>query len=103
MSADVTKETPAIGAEAELVLDNTTLLEAARALDREADVLEDHNIEDLDAAPTLRDAAERLRAVANAANRGAPRQAAPGFSWPAITVVVQGVADESMWPTKERA
>lgn len=75
------------------VLDNTTLYDAADALDREADVVLAHAIDDGEVVSILREAAEQLRAAAKAAESGPLRVGTWG--WPGVNVVVQGVAEDS--------
>ena len=77
---------------ADIVLDNTILYDAADALDREADVLHAVAIDDADVVGCIREAAQQLREVARLAETGTPHGK---HGWPAIRVVVQGVAEES--------
>jgi hypothetical protein len=77
---------------ADIVLDNTILYDAADALDREADVLHAIAIDDADVVGCIREAAQQLREVARCAEKGTPHGE---LGWPAIRIVVQGVAEAS--------
>jgi hypothetical protein len=73
-----------------LLLDNTTLYYAAGALEREEAMLDSWCEAGSEEVQVCREAAEHLRAVADASKAGAPNER----GYPEITVRVQGVSAE---------
>ena len=76
-----------------IVIDDTCLLEAAEALQRELAAMKAHLVDEdeaPDAVSALEDTIERLLEVAAAAKSGPLRIGPKG--WPGVEIVVQGVA-----------
>jgi hypothetical protein len=70
--------------------DNTDFLYAAEALEREADTVHAHVIDDADVPSMLRDIARRFRAIASASATGKP---GGPRGWPQIEVIVRGTSE----------